>query len=159
VPSPAAPGDAEEEGIAKARALFDRYVALEHAFDPAAADLYSDDAVIRNRRISATGEVRLLSLPAPQYKEILRKAMPIARGRGDLNRYSGTRFLPEGDRVRIVTTRLSVLSGLESPLSLLVGPAPDGAWLIFEELSVSRRPPRAAVPGPSISPEPNTTAR
>jgi hypothetical protein len=29
-----------------ARALFDRYVELEHAFDPTVADLYADDALI-----------------------------------------------------------------------------------------------------------------
>jgi hypothetical protein len=43
-------GAAADASIDQAKQLFDRYVALEHAFDPAVADLYADDARIRNKR-------------------------------------------------------------------------------------------------------------
>ena len=74
---------------AKAEQLWNRYVALEAAFDPAVADLYSDDAVIRNRRTYPTGEVREATVPAAQYKVLVRQAIPIAKAKNDLSRYSG----------------------------------------------------------------------
>jgi uncharacterized RDD family membrane protein YckC len=91
---------------AKAEQIWNRYVALEAAFDPAVADLYSDDAVIRNRRTYPTGEVRETTVPAA--------------------------------RVRVACARFSTLKNYTSPISVLVGPGPTGAWLIFEEISESR---------------------
>ncbi|HET9211894.1 MAG TPA: hypothetical protein VFR03_15930, partial [Thermoanaerobaculia bacterium] len=43
--------------IPKAKAFFQHYVELEHAFDPAIADLYSDQAVIKSTRYLADGKV------------------------------------------------------------------------------------------------------
>jgi hypothetical protein len=125
---------------AKAEQLWNRYVALEAAFDPAVADLYADDAVIRNRRTYPTGEVREATVPAIQYKTLVRQAIPLARGKNDISRYSDCRYTPgeETGRVRIVCARFSELKNYTSPFSLLVGPGPGGGWLIFEELSESR---------------------
>jgi hypothetical protein len=61
-------GAPSADGRAKAEQLLNRYIALEAAFDPAVADLYADDAVIRNRRTYPTGEVREATVPAAQYK-------------------------------------------------------------------------------------------
>jgi hypothetical protein len=129
---------ADPEGIKAARTLFSKYVALEHAFDPAIADLYSDDALIRNKRTYPTGQVRELTLPAPQYKELLRKTMPLARGRGDTSEYSDCAYKPEARGVRIECQRYSNLKKYTSPISLLVGAGAQGQWLIIEELSESR---------------------
>jgi hypothetical protein len=123
---------------AKAEELWARYVALEAAFDPAMADLYADDAVIRNRRTYPTGQVRELSMPVAQYKRLVRQAMPLAKARNDLNRYSGCTYTAEGARVRIGCARFSVLKNFTSPVSLLVGPGPTGSWLVFEESSESQ---------------------
>ena len=125
---------------AKAEQLWNRYVALEAAFDPAVADLYADDALIRNRRTYPTGEVREATVPAAQYKMLVRQAIPIAKARNDISRYSGCMFTPRGqqERVRIVCSRYSVLKDYTSTIALLVGPGPSGAWMIFEELSESR---------------------
>jgi len=46
-----------------ARQLFERYVALGQAYDTRLADLYSDDALIRNKRTYPTGEVRNYTSP------------------------------------------------------------------------------------------------
>ena len=126
------------DGRAKAEALWNRYVALEAAFDPAVADLYADDAVIRNRRTYPTGEVREATVPAAQYKVLVRQAIPLAKARNDISRYSGCTYAAEGARVRVACARFSVLKNYTSPISLLVGPGPGGPWLIFEELSESR---------------------
>jgi hypothetical protein len=123
---------------AKAEQLWNRYVALEAAFDPAVADLYADDAVIRNRRTYPTGEVREATVPAAQYKALIRQAIPLAKAKNDLSRYSGCTYTAAAPRVRIECARFSTLKDYTAPISLLVGPGPDGAWLIFEESSESR---------------------
>ena len=120
-----------------ARTLFGKYQSLERSFDPAAADLYCDSALIRNIRTYPDGQRRTLELPAPRYKELIRTAMPLARSRGDYNTYSGVAYAPEKGNVRITATRYSVLKQYASPLSLLVGPC-NGGWAVLEELSESR---------------------
>ena len=54
-----------------ARQLFEQYVALGHAYDPTIADLYADDAFIKNKRTYPTGEVRELTMPAGKYKALI----------------------------------------------------------------------------------------
>jgi hypothetical protein len=123
---------------ASAKALFERYVALEHAFDPGIADLYADTAVIRNRRTYPTGQVRELTMPAPKYKELIRAAMPLAKARDDRSTYSGIQYATEGNGVRVKATRYSLLKKYASPISLLLAPDGKGRWLVFEELSESQ---------------------
>jgi hypothetical protein len=131
-------GAAADASADQAKQLFDRYVALEHAFDPAVADLYADDARIRNKRTYPDGTIRELTVPAPQYKKLVRASMPLAKARNDTSAYSEVRYAEAGGRVRITATRFSNLKKYSSPISLLVGPGPGGAWLIYEELSESQ---------------------
>lgn len=121
-----------------ARALFERYKQLEQSFDPAAADLYADDAVIKNKRTYPTGQLRELVMPAPQYKARIRQAMPVAKASGDTSSYSDVTFKAEGSGVRILASRFSNLKKYSSPISLLVAPNVNGQWLIREELSESQ---------------------
>jgi hypothetical protein len=132
-------GGAETEArVAKARSLFERYVALEHAFDPALADLYSDDALIKNKRSYPNGTLNEVTLPAPKYKELLRTMMPVAKLQSDTSTYSDVKYTIEGDAVRITADRFSDMKKYHSPLSLLVKRSAGGEWLIYEELSESR---------------------
>ena len=133
-----APASPNPRAVDKAKALFNRYVALEHAFDAAVADLYADDAVIKNKRTYPTGQVRDVTFPAPQYKALLRQAMPLAKQVGDKSTYSDCRYSAEAERIRVNCTRYSERKNYSSPISLLVGPAPKNEWLIFEELSESQ---------------------
>ncbi|MBJ6799428.1 hypothetical protein [Geomonas propionica] len=128
----------EDVRITKAKRLFERYVSLEHAFEPAAADLYSDEAVIRNKRTYPTGQIRELTMPAPTYKELLRKSMPLAKLRGDTSTYADVSYSFDGDGVRIKADRYSNLKKYHSPLSVLVKPSSTGEWLVYEELSESQ---------------------
>jgi hypothetical protein len=132
------PASSNPPAVDKAKALFKKYIDLEHAFDPAVADLYSDDAVIKNKRTYPTGQVREVTFPAPQYKELVRQAMPLAKKVGDTSTYSDCKYSAEAERVRVTCTRYSERKKYSSPVSLLVGPAPKGEWLIFEELSESQ---------------------
>lgn len=122
----------------EAARLFERYVALGRAFDVKLADLYDDNALIRHKRTSADGATREVTLPAGQYKGLLRKLMARAKERGDRSTYSSVRYAREGERVRISVARYSELKKYTSPLVLVVGPAAGGRWLIYEEHSESR---------------------
>jgi hypothetical protein len=126
------------DSTAKAKELFERYVALERAFDSAQADLYSDDAKIQNTRTYPGGQKRSVTFPPAEYKKLIRAAMPLAKARGDTSTYSDTKYTPEGDRIRITCVRFSDLKKYSSPLSLLVGPDKEGKWVIFEEISESQ---------------------
>jgi hypothetical protein len=126
------------DAIAKAKALFARYVQLEHAFDPAQADLYMDNAVIVNKRIYPNGKTIDTPIPALRYKHYVRTGMAEAKKKGDISNYSNESYAPEGNKVRIKVTRYSVLKKYSSPMSQLVGPDPQGNWVIYEETSESR---------------------
>jgi hypothetical protein len=134
----AAVGVLSAQTVDGAKAFFERYVQLEKTFDAAAADLYADDAVIKNKRTYPNGQVRELTLPAAQYKSLIRQTMPLAKARGDTNSYSGISYTKEGSGVRIRATRFSNLKKYSSPISLWVTPGSDGRWLIREELSESQ---------------------
>ena len=127
-----------QSGEDSAEKLFIEYQNRASAFDPAAADLYCETATIRNTRTYPDGQQRVLDLPAPKYKELIRVAMPVAQARGDTNKYSDVRYTQEGANVRITATRYSELKQYSSQLSLLVGPCSGGAWAVLEELSESR---------------------
>jgi hypothetical protein len=121
-----------------ARQCFERYVALEAAFDPSVADLYADDARIQNTSVSPDGQKRVTTMPAPAYKEQIRQTMPTAKPRGDTSKYSELNLTKEGDKVRVTAIRFSELKRYSAPLSMLIGPDGNGAWRIYEELSESR---------------------
>ena len=136
-PAGAAAPAAEAKGEARkqAEALFNRYVTLEHDFDPAIADLYADTAHIESRRITAGSPPEVRTTPAPQYKDQLRKVMPIAKRRRDLSFYTEVTYSAEGKFVRIRAKRYAEYKKFTSPVELLVGPGANGQWQIFEELS------------------------
>ncbi|MBA3881922.1 MAG: hypothetical protein H0X73_04210 [Chthoniobacterales bacterium] len=98
---------AAADSTAKAKELFERYIALERAFDAAQADLYSDDAKIQNTRTYPDGQKRTLTFPPADYKKLIRAAMPLAKARGDTSTYSDTKYTPERDTVRITCVRFS----------------------------------------------------
>jgi hypothetical protein len=124
--------------IDEARSLFQRYSSLEADFNPAVADLYADDALIKNKRIYPTGQVRELTIPAVQYKALVRNSMSLAKSRGDFSTYSQVSYSDERDGIRVKAVRYSVLKKYESPLALLVAPDAHGKWLIREEISESQ---------------------
>lgn len=129
---------AQDSGLATAQRLFEQYQSRERAFDPAAADLYCDSAIIRNTRTYPDDTQRTLELPVAKYKSLVRSTMPLARARGDSSDYFGISYQREGANVRITATRYSRLKQYSSPLSLLVGACEGGSWAVLEELSHSR---------------------
>ena len=132
------PAHAQDIALERAHQLFEKYIALGAAYDPAVADLYSDSAFIKNTRRSPDGESRSMTLPALTYKSLIREVMPKAKEAGDSSSYSDVKYIPDGQRVRIEATRYSNLKKYSSPFVLVVGPSEDGTWLILEEISESR---------------------
>jgi hypothetical protein len=124
--------------VDEAKVLFEIYRTLEASFDSRVADLYSDDALISNKRTYPTGKIRELTIPAPKYKDLIRTAMPLAKAKGDYSTYSEITFTEEGTGVRIKAKRFSVLKRYYSPISILVRPDSSGRWVISEELSESQ---------------------
>jgi hypothetical protein len=141
----AAPAEATGAARKNAEALFNRYIDLEHAFDPALVDLYADEAHIQSRVIVPGRPPTVRTWSGAQYKELLRRALAKAKEkRQDLNFYSAVNYLRDGSRVRIKAMRYAELQKAVSPVELLVGPNAAGAWRIFEELSESH--PLAVAP-------------
>ena len=122
----------------EASALFDRYVELEQAFDPALADLYAEDASIVDRRTFPTGEVREITILVPQYKALVQQTMAVAKSTNDWNSYTEITFTREPDGVRLRATRLAHLKGYSSRFSLLLAPDNAGTWRVTEQLSESQ---------------------
>lgn len=137
VTSPALPRQSNSADLEAAKSVFNRYVKLEREFDPSVADLYTDDAVIKNTRRLPDGTSRTMSLAAPAYKKLLKQAMPQAKERNDTSKYSEVGYKEEDTKVRITATRYSELKKYSSPLSLLIAKQGDN-WLIVEELSESK---------------------
>jgi hypothetical protein len=125
------------ENIERAKRVFHEYVTGYHAFDPAVADLYSDRALVRNRRTYPDGNVRELEFPPQQYKALVRSVMPLAKVRGDRSEYRSPVFVEEAAGVRVQITRHSALKNHTSPMSLLIGPDESGRWLVLEEKTES----------------------
>lgn len=122
----------------QARTFFYRYQSGERAFDPDVADLYCETALVRNTRIYPDGRRRVIEIPAPRYKSLVRSAMPIAQARGDYITYSEVKYAQEGKAIRVTATRYSVLKKYSSPISLLIGACNGNGWSILEEISESR---------------------
>lgn len=139
LPVPAAAGEEPDARLVAAKTLFERYVTLERAFDPAVADLYTDSATVRNFRRYPTGQVREMKLEGARYKNLIVASLPMAKERGDLSVYTDVAYevLVTGE-VAITATRYSELKKYSSPLTLRIAPQGDGGWRIVEETSESQ---------------------
>ena len=126
---------ADDAGIEAAQQLFARYVALAQSHDAGVADLYADDAFIQTRRKPPMGDAREVTVPAPEYKKLLRQHMLATDASGGRGTYSGVSYTPEGEFVRIHATWRAQRSERATSMSLLAGRSPSGRWLIYEERS------------------------
>ncbi len=133
-----APLAAQSASPGSAKELWKAYVDLGTRFDPSLADLYADDAIIRNTRRYPDGRTRTLEMNGKEYKSLVRQAMPLARSRGDVDVYSKVQFEDLGDRTRITATRYSTLKKYEAPHELIVGNRGGAVWSILQETGESR---------------------
>lgn len=119
--------------------MFKNYVFLGNNFDPKVADLYSDDGFIQNTRIYPNRLQRVVTLPAREYKNLIRATISITKLREDLNTFRNVKYTVEGENVLINADRYSHSKNYTSPISLLVGPSDSQSnWVIKEEIGQTR---------------------
>jgi hypothetical protein len=93
----------------EARKFFDSYVAMSDNFDIAVAEFYSENAKIHATSRSPEGKVSSIQFPAEKWKEIIVKAMPLAKSRGDKSKYKRIRISEDGGKIKIKANRYSFL--------------------------------------------------
>jgi len=103
--SPASLADSTAEGLA----LFREYEARGSRFDPSVADLYSDDALIKTKRLMPGGKAQELTHRGDKWKAMIRQLMPVAQQRGDRNTFNKVAAKPDGKQVVITAERYSHL--------------------------------------------------
>ena len=118
--------------------LFNKIQTLGKNFDASLASLYSDEAIIENKRTYPTGQEKVMKLTGKQYKALIKKVMPLAKARGDISTYSDIKFEKNDDTVKVTATRYSELKKYKSPYECILKKGKNGNWLIIKELSVSK---------------------
>jgi hypothetical protein len=100
---------ADEISIEEGRVFFEKYQALDAAYDPAFIELYTDRSQIQTLRRYPHGLERKFQIPGAQWKLLLKKALPVAKARGDRSEYLNPRYEQKGNYLRIRATRYSIL--------------------------------------------------
>ena len=129
----------QDTGVETAKQFFERYVALEQAYDSGIADLYANEALIKHRRKNPMGDPSEVTIPALKYKTLMPQLLATSKARGERSTYANVIYTPEGELVRIEALRVSELTKRGAPIRLVVGRAPSGKWLVYEEVSESRQ--------------------
>jgi hypothetical protein len=121
---------------AQARRFFQELIALERHYDPALADLYADSARIAKRRRLPDGSLQYGSMTGAEHKPMMRRWIPGAAQRGAYNEYSDIRYKDLGNGFVQITVRQRQLpKDFTTTVELVVGPGPEGRWLIWEDIS------------------------
>lgn len=124
----AAPHIAAAANVDSALAFFHDYVERSNAYDPTVAELFDDSARIITLR---DGSDRL-ELSGEQWKELVADIMPVAKQRGDTNRFDDVKAVPHGEGFRITASRTPrVKCVTDDAYHMDVVPAKD-SWRIVE---------------------------
>jgi hypothetical protein len=118
--------------------LIEKYQQLEHEFNPSIATLYSDNAIIKNKRVYPDGQIKEMNLKAIDYKNLIIKSMPIAKYRNDTSSYTNIVYTKTQNRIKVTANRYSNLKKYTSPISWTLEQDKKSNWLIIEEISESR---------------------
>jgi len=85
-----------------ARTVFERYIALEQAFDPALGTLLADDATLR-----ATRDGQVMEMTGAQYKASLGPGLAAAKAAGEVDTYAEVKVAADGAGFRVSAHRTS----------------------------------------------------
>lgn len=128
----ASPGDASTASPeAEARHVFEEIVERANNFDASVVDFYSDEARIVTLRNGTDKQ----EMSGAQWKELVRRVMPVAERIGDTNTYEAVSVTPHGDGFRVTAVRTSALKCVEDPSYHLDLVKADGSWKVVEEYS------------------------
>lgn len=118
----------------EARDFLARYIALGEAFDPAVAELYADDALVKAYRRYPFGLERAMEMSGVAWKELIRTAMPWAKAQNDRSDFRVPEFQVDGGRVKIKANRYSFRKCyLDTGYYMILARQPDGSLRIVEE--------------------------
>ena len=119
-----------------AKKLFDKYVQLSDGFELSVADLYSDAAKIHSYRKYPHGLERAMELSGLQWKQLIDKAMPLAKAQNDKSIFSEVTISGYGDGYKIKANRYSNRKCYtDSGYYMIVVPNEAGKLEIIEEYS------------------------
>jgi hypothetical protein len=119
-----------------AKELFDKYVQLSDSFESSVADLYSDDAKIHTYRKYPHGLERAMELSGAQWKQLLVKAMPLAKTQNDKSVFSEVTISNYGNGHKIKANRYSNRKCYtDTGYYMVVAPNELGTLQIIEEYS------------------------
>lgn len=119
-----------------AKELFDKYVQLSDSFELSVADLYSDNAKIHTYRKYPHGLERAMGLSGAQWKQLLLKAMPLAKAQNDKSVFSEVTISNYGDGYKIKANRYSSRKCYtDTGYYMVVTPNEFGKLQIIEEYS------------------------
>ncbi|MBX9570063.1 MAG: hypothetical protein K2X77_14280 [Candidatus Obscuribacterales bacterium] len=126
--------------MVEAQKVFKQFSEMERAFDPAVAELFAPNAVVKDVRVYQDGQTKTITWSGTDYKQVLRAGLPVAKIRNDLNTYSAIAYSREGANVRIKGSRHNTLKKYSGPFELVVAPVTANgrtSWKIIEEFTQS----------------------
>lgn len=125
---------AASEDVAAARFVFERLIALEAAYDPALAALYSDDGLVIERIVQNGRERRRREIPMRRYRAALPYALLLSSRAKERSAHADMalqRIAPGWVSLR--SQRTSTQSRAPGPYEMIVRKESDGAWRIVKE--------------------------
>jgi len=133
LPSFISPALADDAATLDAQRLFKQFVDLEHAYDPAQADLFASSAVIKDTRVYQDGPTKTYNWTGDNYRAIIKAQLPVQKVRGEQYNYSQVSYMREGNNVRIKCTRSMPQRKFSAPFELLLAPSAKQGYKIIEE--------------------------
>lgn len=125
----------EAAALAGAKALFEKYVALERAFDPALGELYAPNAQV----IAYGVDGQKLSFDGGMMREMLKTSMPLAKAQKDTVEYKNVSYAVDGAFVTITALRHSKLKNKSSPHRIVVASRDGKNWFVVQEVGSAAR--------------------
>jgi hypothetical protein len=126
----------DDKLVNEATNLFKTYITMTNEYDDSLADLYDDNANIKFKVIqNDTGDISNIAFTGAEYKEMIIRAMPLAKVRGDTDTFSDTKYtVIANGTVKIEATRYNSLYKYTSPYSSILEKSETGEWFITAEM-------------------------
>ena len=119
--------------------FFHKYESMSKQLDVGVADLYDDGADIQAYRNTKGQVQRELHLDGAQWKQLVRKAMPMAKAQDDRSTFSEVQVSSEGAGFRINATRYSTRKCYYDPAYyMVIEPTKAGSFKIVKEHFVTQ---------------------
>jgi hypothetical protein len=123
-------------------AFFDNYTSLGNAFDPSVTELYDDSAQILSYRVYPHGLERNMELSGVQWKELIKRVMPMAEAQNDRSTYSNVVISEIEGGFKVKADRYAEKKCYtDTGYYMIIKPDKDGKLAIFKEYIETRPMP------------------